>query len=107
MRMHFTEHALQAIKRRIGETPGNVKLIYDTDGCGCAVNGVPSLWLVNEETEFDRRIDNDDLSVWIDQRHEVFFEDTLHMDADPRTGVFKLSSPQQIYGTNVQLTDKR
>lgn len=106
-----TPVAAEALRRKLdgpsGEA-GYVKLIYDTDGCGCAVNGVPALWLVKERSAFDEELPNNaSLPMLIDRHQTVFYEERMKLDAGAVPGSFVLSSPQQIYSTHVVCSDRR
>lgn len=99
------------MRRKLGGPSGEagyVKLIYDTDGCGCAVNGVTALWLVKERGSFDADLPNNaSLPMLIDRHQTVFYEDHMKLDAGTVAGSFVLSSPQQIYSTHVVCSDRR
>ncbi|MDK8179724.1 iron-sulfur cluster biosynthesis family protein [Paenibacillus sp. UMB4589-SE434] len=104
--LQLTEAAIEAIEQQLNGT-GILKLIYDTDGCGCAVNGVPSLWLVSEPSAFDVSIlTNAPFPIVIDRHQTVFFEEQMRLYTQG-SGYYKLSSNQQIYSVHVACIDKR
>lgn len=107
--IEVTPGAEEALRRKLdgpsGEA-GYIKLIYDTDGCGCAVNGVPALWLVRERGSCDEELPNNaSLPMLIDRHQTVFYEERMKLDSG--AGSFVLSSPQQIYSTHVICSDRR
>ncbi|MBG9796158.1 hypothetical protein ABD76_28495 [Paenibacillus dendritiformis] len=109
--MEVTPGAAEALRRKLDGPSGEegyVKLIYDTDGCGCAVNGVPALWVVRERSAFDEELPNNaGLPLLIDRHQTVFYEERMKLDAGAIPGSFVLSSPQQIYSTHVICSDRR
>ncbi|MCY9515870.1 iron-sulfur cluster biosynthesis family protein [Paenibacillus apiarius] len=109
--IQITEAAASALANRLVEScsgKGIIKLIYDTDGCGCAVNGVPALRLIDEPAPFDLAVDTNTGWTWVMDKHQmVFFDEALVLDVSGTTGMFKLSSTQQIYSTHVACEDHR
>ncbi|MBO9606121.1 MAG: diaminopimelate epimerase [Paenibacillaceae bacterium] len=49
MQMTVSRPANERIRERFGSGPLRLKLDYDTEGCGCAVSGVPALRLVPQD----------------------------------------------------------
>lgn len=108
MIIQLTVDAERKLKETIGETPGSVRLIYDTEGCGCAVNGIPGLRIINELDQEDIIVSSgDSVPFVINRRQEVFFEESLKLDVLPGLSSFRLDSSSQTYGTNIQLVDTR
>ncbi|HZG85380.1 iron-sulfur cluster biosynthesis family protein [Paenibacillus sp.] len=90
--------------------PGDrIRLVYDSEGCGCAVSGVASLWLTNaaEPDELEAETNAPALPVTYLKRQEVFFEDNLRLDYSPERRTFRLSSDGQIYGNGIVVSDRR
>jgi Fe-S cluster assembly iron-binding protein IscA len=111
MNIQISERAverLQQISR--GERP-IVQLMYDNEGCGCAVTGVPMLALVEQiDAQYVQANVNDTrLALYYYPQHAVYFEDHLRIDYSPANNAFKLSSAQQIYTNDmkVRVNDKR
>lgn len=70
-------------------------LWYDTDGCGCGVNGLPTIQLVTEKQDYHQALaGNTTIPAFIDSRQAVFFANDMKLDI--RNGVFRLSSPEGI-----------
>lgn len=108
MNIQLTPQAEQKLKDKLGDKPGTIRLIYDTEGCGCAVNGVPGLRIVDEPTVDDITVDTGSPVPFIVKRQqEIFFEDKMKLDADPGVYAFRLDSSGQSYGTNIQIIDIR
>ena len=50
MNITFTDKAITKIQEKYGKDSSlYLKLKYDTDGCGCVVSGVTTLWIVDEK----------------------------------------------------------
>ncbi|MCZ8521452.1 MULTISPECIES: iron-sulfur cluster biosynthesis family protein [Paenibacillus] len=106
MSIQFTEAAQTAIGKILGGQ-GYIKLAYDSEGCGCSVSGVPTLWLVDEPAAFDLVKRGEPFDVLMEQKHEVFFEDAMKVDYQEIGHIYSLKSSSQIYNGRMQLIDKR
>lgn len=104
MHITFTESAIQQLEPYAG---GTLRLVYDSEGCGCAVNGVPSLWLVTNPEPKDLHADAEPFKVVFSPKHEVFFEDELKIDYRADKKSYILKSNGQIYNAGMDLIDKR
>lgn len=107
MVINCTNQAIAEINRKMGANIAKIKLVYNVEGCGCALSGVPELWAVDQVSEFDQLIKAGSFPIYYDKRHTVFFEDELFIDYSPEKRVFILKSKQQIYNAHMQLHDKR
>lgn len=108
MIIQLTPEADLKLKEMLGSRPGAVRLIYDTEGCGCAVNGVPGLQIVDGAADGDTAIQtNASIPLVINGKQEVFFEEELKLDLHSGTASFRLTSRNQTYGTNIIATDTR
>lgn len=108
MMIQLTPGAEKKLKEKIGNKPGRVRLIYDTEGCGCAVNGIPGLRIINEPDSEDITVSaGDNVAFVINRRQEVFFEESMTLDVISSLNTFRLDSTSQTYGTNIQLVDTR
>lgn len=102
MRIHFTASAVAKLQPEL-ETGKLLKLLYDTEGCGCVVSGVPALQLLDELGEHDAQGDGDPLPFLHEPRFDVFFEPELKVDYDADRGQFALKSDNQIYTNKLRL----
>lgn len=103
--IEITPLAEQRIQESLGDKPGVIKLIYDTEGCGC--DGINRLLIQHESGKFDTSIDAPPFTFVVDQQHQIFYEQSLKLDADQNYPTFKLSSDSAIYSTNVTIQDLR
>ncbi|OKP83748.1 iron-sulfur cluster biosynthesis family protein [Paenibacillus sp. P32E] len=65
------------------------------------------LLVVNQAEAGDTTIETDNLPFVISRQQEIFYEDSMRLDADERISSFKLDSNSQIYGMNILVRDVR
>ncbi|MBW7649697.1 iron-sulfur cluster biosynthesis family protein [Anoxybacillus sp. ST4] len=104
MNVTLTKRAIEHLRRVQGNK--HVKLIYDTDGCGCAVNGVPVLLLIDELDEHDVAIETNDVPIWMEKHQLIFFDDEMTIDVVDGAGCFQLKSPNQILNPRMSLVER-
>ena len=104
MNVTWTKRAIEHLRRVQGNK--HVKLIYDTDGCGCAVNGVPVLLLIDELDEYDVVIETNDVPIWMEKHQLIFFDDQMTLDVVDGAGCFQLKSPNQILNPRMSLVER-
>lgn len=109
MHIYFTDEAAAFIRDRFfaDTAAGAVKLAYDTDGCGCAVNGIAALWIVDRPEEDERLARSNAFTVFYDPKQAVFFEDSLVVDRKPGQQALVLKSSQQTYNAAMKTIDLR
>jgi len=108
MIIDWSDGALAETARRYGPDARVWKLVSDSEGCGCAMNGVPSFWLIDSPDPDDIGArSNGGLTVVYEKRHEVFFDDRMKVTFDPDKRAFKLASDGQIYSNRLRLEDRR
>ena len=108
MQIEVSESALKQLElhKRQNAPRMFVKIAYDTEGCGCAVNGVVQLWQVNQLTSDDHIAFDGPVTLIYDQRQEVFFEDHIRLDYNESSAAFSLKSHNQIYNPSMQIMNK-
>ncbi|HLT54725.1 MAG TPA: iron-sulfur cluster biosynthesis family protein [Bacillota bacterium] len=92
IQLEITEKALQKIKT-ISEKPV-LLLWYDTDECGCGVNGLPTIRLAREIKESYMEVECSEMNVFVEKQQKVFFAECMKLDWTGQ--VFRLASPEQI-----------
>jgi uncharacterized protein YqkB len=103
MRIDITPEAAGLLASMTG-VGRRLKLVYDTEGCGCAVNGVPALRAVDGPSPGDMEAETDGpLTIWYDPRQEIFFEDRLVIDRAPGGPGLLLRGAGQIYTPNLRI----
>ncbi|MBO7746384.1 iron-sulfur cluster biosynthesis family protein [Paenibacillus sp. MWE-103] len=103
MQFTFTPDAVGQLEGPLADTGKSLKLLYDTEGCGCVMNGVPTLALVREPDPQDKLGEGAPYSVWYEPNYEVFFEPELKIDYNAARNAFVLKSDSQIYTANLRL----
>ena len=106
MEIIITEAAAKKINARTGGQEGYLKLKYDTDGCGCAVNGVVALWVVPKLDDTDIAIETNDRTVYLEKSKIIFFDEQMKIDFSEVTNCFQLKSPQQMLNGHMSLIIK-
>jgi uncharacterized protein YqkB len=107
MHITFTDHAVEQINQQLPAGAGDLKLVFDSEGCGCSVNGVPTLWIVDNPGERDLHAEGAPFELLYEPNHEIFFDDKMTLDYLAKSRSFVLKSSGQIYNANMQLIDKR
>ncbi|BBW95715.1 iron-sulfur cluster biosynthesis family protein [Geobacillus icigianus] len=101
----FTEAAKQTLTPIVAKSGRQLKLNYDTDGCGCLVDGVPALWLVDKADEDDVVVETNFVPVLVERPRLIFFDEEMTIDIKPGTTVFQLKSPRQILNGHMPLVE--
>lgn len=103
MKLRITDEAKQQLEQIQDSDRPLLRLFYDTEGCGCGVNGLPTIRLEKEERSTDQRVENDDYTVIIDQQQAIFFKKDMKLDF--LKGTFRLSSPDGILNPIIPTRD--
>jgi uncharacterized protein YqkB len=97
MKIELTNEATKKIKDKIGTQNGQLKLKYDTEGCGCVVSGIPTLWFVQHPVEDeDIKIETNSFPILVEKSKMVFLDEELKIDFSSQSNTFQLKSPGQI-----------
>jgi uncharacterized protein YqkB len=107
MIIHWSEEAMRTIRERYGADATTWKLVYDTEGCGCAVNGVPALWAVDAAEPGSAEAESNGLRLLYEPKHAIFFDERMSITYLPDANSFRLASDSQIYTTRLALSDRR
>ncbi|MCA0970183.1 iron-sulfur cluster biosynthesis family protein [Halobacillus litoralis] len=105
MKLVLTEEAKQQLTYMKEEERPLIRLFYDTEGCGCGVNGLPTIRLDYEKRDTDENVENEDFHVIIDQQQAVFFRKEMKLDF--KKGLFRLSSPEGVLNPIIPIRDVR
>lgn len=103
MKLRITDEAKQRLEQMKDPDRPIIRLFYDTEGCGCGVNGLPTIRLENKERDTDQKVDNEDYPVIIDQQQAIFFKKDMKLDF--AKGTFRLSSPDGILNPIISIKD--
>lgn len=96
MEIVITEKASKKMNEKINGVNGFVKLKYDMEGCGCAVDGVSALWFVSEIDKDDMAIETNDRTIYMEKSKTVFFDEQMKIDFSNEANSFQLKSPNQM-----------
>jgi len=107
VKMAWSAEATAELQAQFGADVPGFRLVYDIEGCGCAVNGVPALWAVDGAMPGDVATDSGPLKLWIDSQQRVFFDDALRIHFLPDRRSFSLTSDNQTYTTRLVIEDRR
>jgi uncharacterized protein YqkB len=107
MEIIITEPAAAKIEAKTNDDKGFLKLKYDIEGCGCAVDGVFALWFVPELEDDDMAIETNAQTIYVEKAKTVFFDEKMKLDYSEITNWFKLSSDQQILNGQMSLITKK
>ncbi|WP_404453279.1 iron-sulfur cluster biosynthesis family protein [Oceanobacillus kapialis] len=94
MELHITEAAKQELQNRGGKQNRYVVLWYDTEGCGCGVNGVPTVRFTDNFTDKYMEVESDGLPVLIQRQQATFFAESMTLTIV--NGMLRLTSPEGI-----------
>lgn len=106
MKITITEAAAKKISERTMGRQGFLKLKYDMEGCGCAVDGIIALWFVPDLDKYDVLIETNDRPVYIENDKTIFFDEQMKIDFSPASNCFVLQSPQQIINGRMSMIKK-
>jgi uncharacterized protein YqkB len=102
----FTDKAIEKLKPILSHTNKQLKLKYDTDGCGCAVNGVTTLWLVEQADKDDIVVETNFVPILLEKSRLIFYDETMTIDTVESVGCFQLKSPSEIMNPRMSLVER-
>ncbi|MFX3632898.1 MAG: iron-sulfur cluster biosynthesis family protein [Candidatus Pristimantibacillus sp.] len=102
MHITFSASAIEQLSPYISDGTKKLKLLHDTEGCGCVVSGVPALQLVQETSVDDKLTKGDPFPFLYEPRHEIYYEPNLRINYDPDRESYSLKSDNQIYTLNLR-----
>jgi uncharacterized protein YqkB len=109
MEITVTESAQNEIEVQLAKNNlGALKLVYDNEGCGCAVNGVAQLWMIRKTNINDQwpEAHGSSLQIVYAKKDAIYFEDRLIIDYRSSGRAFILKSNNQIYNNDLDLLAK-
>ncbi|WP_338442790.1 iron-sulfur cluster biosynthesis family protein [Bacillus spizizenii] len=107
MNIHVTDAAKQALQQAFDANPGKkAQLRYDAEGCGCAVSGVPTIWLAEELTGQCERLETNGILLYIQSSQKVFFDDQMTIDYNEKAKTLALKSPAEMLSPRMSILVK-
>jgi uncharacterized protein YqkB len=106
MHIIFSKAATDRLSPYLEDGTKQLKLLHDTEGCGCVVSGVPALQLISESSVDDKLAQGEPFPFWFEPRHEVYYEPHLRIDYNTERDSFSLKSDSQIYTLHLRFITK-
>ncbi|SHN20560.1 iron-sulfur cluster biosynthesis family protein [Gracilibacillus kekensis] len=94
MRLTITNQALDKLTELDNKDNTILALSYDTEGCGCGVNGMPTIALIDEKEENHQQVICDQREVVVHKQQATFFANEMTLDYNGAT--FRLTSPNEM-----------
>ncbi|GGM22311.1 hypothetical protein GCM10011351_05250 [Paraliobacillus quinghaiensis] len=94
MKLTITDVALEKLQYLNHDDKKYIVLFYDTDDCGCGVNGLPTIRFTDTMKETDKTVESEAFDVIVDKQQAVFFAPDMKLDFT--ANAFRLSSPEGI-----------
>ncbi|THF74615.1 iron-sulfur cluster biosynthesis family protein [Cohnella fermenti] len=107
MIIEWSAEAVQALQEKFGGSGAALKLVSDSEGCGCSVSGVPALWAVEAPGQGDLQAASEPFPVWYEPRHAIFFDERMRIAYNQDYRTFTLASDSQIYTNRLAVRDLR
>ncbi|WP_016939178.1 iron-sulfur cluster biosynthesis family protein [Bacillus siamensis] len=108
MQIHVTDAAKHTLLQAMDANPEKkAQLRYDAEGCGCAVSGVPAIWLADELTGQCERIETNGLPLYIQTSQKVFFDEEMTIDYNEKAKTLVLKSPAEILSPRMSILVKQ
>jgi len=101
MKLTITPEAKEQLIQLKNNNSG-LLLWYDTEGCGCGVNGVASIRFSKNTDSSYKEIESDWTPTYIHRQQAVFFAEEMKLDFDNQT--FRLLSPEGILNPFISVT---
>ncbi len=107
MHIDYTGSAIQQIRQDFAKQPIYMKLVMDTEGCGCALNGVPVLWIIDQPESSDVAAHSTAFPTYYVSQQAYLFDDHMKISIHEERHSYILSSSQQIYHGSLPIKDMR
>ncbi|MFC4404285.1 iron-sulfur cluster biosynthesis family protein [Gracilibacillus xinjiangensis] len=102
MELTITKQALDELQEYRKDNQQYLALTYDTEGCGCGVNGMPTIkWKKEEGTDYIS-ITCEQLPVLVHYQQKVFFAKNMTLEFNGQT--FRLTSPEGVLNPIIPTT---
>ncbi|TDQ41616.1 iron-sulfur cluster biosynthesis family protein [Aureibacillus halotolerans] len=106
MKLNMSKATEAKVTNMLTSSQNVLRLVYDSEGCGCAVSGVPTLYEANAKDVGSEQRADCPLPVYYWPPHQVFFGDeALTLKANETNNTFTLRNDSEIL--NARLTVKQ
>ncbi|MGM9927446.1 MAG: iron-sulfur cluster biosynthesis family protein [Bacillus sp. (in: firmicutes)] len=96
MRIEWDEMAIQQLESLKKGKAGFVKLIYDSEDCGCGDDGVSTLWYISEPEGNEIEIETNIGRMLVDKDKVVYLDDEMKIAWVPEYNCFRLTTKKGI-----------
>ena len=96
MNITWCEDSIKQLKDLTKGKEGIVKLIYDSEDCGCGDDGVSTLWFISEPEGNEILIDSNIGKMLLDKDKQYFLEENMKITWVRDLHSFRLSSANGI-----------
>ncbi len=104
MKITVSECAAERLAGIAGSSGGSYfKLIYDTEGCGCGVDGTAALILTRKKKETDKVFPAGPFTFLVASHDIIYFDERLTVDCRAGGHSLLLKSPERIISSNLNL----
>ena len=94
MELTVTDKALEKLSE-LRKTENNYLLLaYDTKGCGCGVNGMPTIRFKTKKDNSFQTVKCEEIDTIVHHQQKAFFAKEMKLDYNGAT--FRLSSPNEM-----------
>ncbi|MEQ6376267.1 iron-sulfur cluster biosynthesis family protein [Bacillaceae bacterium S4-13-58] len=102
MKLNITEEVQSDINQMINGESLCLKLVYDTDECGCGVNGVPLLVISSGGLPQEEKVEQPEgIPTYIFKDQAVFFDEEMTVKKNNQH--YMLTSPNRILNPRLQI----
>ncbi|SER15112.1 Uncharacterized protein YqkB [Gracilibacillus ureilyticus] len=101
MELTITKQALEKVEENRDINDRYLFLTYDIDGCGCGVNGMPTISWKEEKEDSDIPVTCEEIPVIVHYQQKVFFAKNMKLDFNGQT--FRLSSTEGMLNPFIPL----
>lgn len=103
MQITFTPSAQEKLIPILAATNKQLKFLHDSEGSGCADNGVPTLQLIEAPAKGDAAGIADPIPFYYEPRHHIYYEKHMKIDYNESNSSFVLKSDSQIYNRHLRI----
>ncbi|WP_341347568.1 iron-sulfur cluster biosynthesis family protein [Paenibacillus sp. FSL H3-0469] len=105
MQIELNAMTRERLEQSLAGKPGQFKMFYDTEDCGC--NGVLVIQVVSEPSPTDIVFQTEPFTFLCDRQQEVLFDDVMRLEAEAGYPAYKLTSDSTLFGSNIRVQDAR
>ncbi|KHL97591.1 hypothetical protein QW71_00270 [Paenibacillus sp. IHB B 3415] len=105
--MHIQLNPLteERLAQSLAGQPGQFKMFYDTEDCGC--NGVLVIRIVSGPSPTDIVFQTEPFTFLCDRQQESLFDENMRLEAEEGYPAYKLTSDSSLFGSNIRVQNAR